>query len=229
MNDLVGVSLRVVETPTYTELRDAISHDWIRLLSHYGVTPLLIPNTLPNLRAFLDQMPLTALLLTNGNDVGCLDGDEARPSVSDASEERDTAERTMIEFAVEHRTPVLGVCRGMQMLNAYFGGKLARDLTEPCGSSDAHVATQHSIEIVDPRWRHRLGASSASTNSFHRHAVTVSALSPQLLPMAMADRGIVEGMYHPDLPIIGLQWHPERANSAAELDLILIETWLGRR
>jgi len=229
MTDLVGVSLRVIESTGYHETRDAISHDWVSLLSQYWVIPLLVSNALPNLLEILEKLQISALLLSSGNNVGPLDEDERGMQISDVSNERDKTEREIVDFAIEHRVPLLGVCRGMQMLNTYFGGRIVRDLTEICGSPNAHVSTNHHIEFIDPDYRHRLGTSNASTNSFHCQAVSLSTLSSQLCPFALADDGIVEGLYHPNLPIWGIQWHPERANPAREVDRILIETWLGRR
>ena len=72
-----------------------------------------------------------------------------------------------------------------------------------------------------------LGEKSANTNSFHSNAVTESTLSAELLPFAIARDGIVEGVYLPDCPMIGIQWHPERADSAENIDRMLIEKWLG--
>ena len=226
--NLVGVSLRVVEGSAYAEARDAISHDWVRLLGRYDVLPLLLPNVLSNLSEMLDQVHVSALLLTNGNNVGPVGDSECEISIEDTSVERDATEKEIIDFAIENRVPLLGVCRGMQMINSYFGGRIVRDLAETSGSSDAHVAASHQIELVDPDYQKRLGTTTVSTNSFHRQAITIPTLSSQLRPFAISRDGVVEGLYHSELPIVGIQWHPERANSASAIDRYLIESWLGK-
>lgn len=226
--NMVGVSLRVVENDTYPETRDTISHDWLRFLSHYQIMPLLIPNVLSDLFQFLEKLEMSAILLSNGNDVGPLFKDEPNRKINNSSAERDATEHKIISFAVKHSIPVFGVCRGMQLLNTYFGGGLVRDLTSICGNQDIHVNSRHEVKIVDSEWQGQLGMENAFTNSYHRQAVTLSTLSDQLLPFALADKEIVEGLYHPDLPIIGIQWHPERDNFEANINRILIKSWLGR-
>ena len=121
MNRIVGVSLRVVEATGYVEPRDAISHDWIRFLALHGMTPLLIPNVLSAPVDYIERMNVSALLLSNGNSVGPLDDTERRLVGDDASVERDSTERALIDFAIESGMPLLGVCRGMQMIQTYFG------------------------------------------------------------------------------------------------------------
>jgi putative glutamine amidotransferase len=228
MKQLVGVTLRVVEAPTYYELRDAISHDWIRFLTGMRAAPLLIPNSPSCLPQLLEQISVSALLLTGGNNVGTLEPDGHHGSTEDEWVERDTTEQKVIEFALQHDVPLLGVCRGMQVLNVFFGGEIVRDLAELGGGSEDHVATTHEIEFVDPSWRKRLGTSSAITNSFHKQAVTLPTLSSKLRALALSGDGVVEALYHPDHRIVGIQWHPERDNLANDVDRILMDDWLGR-
>ncbi|MDP6416335.1 MAG: gamma-glutamyl-gamma-aminobutyrate hydrolase family protein, partial [Gammaproteobacteria bacterium] len=142
---------------------------------------------------------------------------------------RDITEHAMIEHAVRERLPLLGVCRGMQMLNTYFGGQIVRDVSAICGHPEAHVAVSHTVDFIDAKYQRQFGTSIAQTNSFHRQAVTSSTLAAELRPFAVARDGIVEGIYHPELPIVGIQWHPERAKSPVKVDRILIDNWLGRR
>ena len=221
----VGISLRVIESVTYPETRDAISHDWIRFLAGHGVVPVLIPNSLPNLRVFLEGLDVCGFLLTSGNNIGLLP-DEEDLDIDDASVPRDETERALIAFAVEQHLSVLGVCRGMQLLNVHFGGRLVRNLDEVSERRNSHVASNHEIEIVDAEWRRRLRTKAVTTNSFHRQGVTLATLSSQLRPFAVGAKGVVEGLYHPDLPITGIQWHPERSGSASEVDDIVLRSWL---
>jgi gamma-glutamyl-gamma-aminobutyrate hydrolase PuuD len=225
---LVGVSLRVVEAPGYSETRDAISHDWVRFLSLKGITLLLIPNVLSDPVDYVKQMKVSALILSSGNNVGPLDSTEKRYEGDDVSLERDTTENELIDFAIESKMPLLGVCRGMHMLNVHFGGGVVRDLTDVCGVGNHHAGSTHNIRITDERWRDRLGTSYAATNSFHRQAITRSTLSSQLSSFALADNDVVEGVYHPDLPIIGIQWHPERKSPSNDIDHIIIESWIQK-
>lgn len=221
MSTVAGLSLRVVVEREHGEVRDAISHDWVGYLEGLGVVPVLIPNALRDPVAFARQTGVRALLLTGGGDVGPPGGCGGPEGLRDATEGK------LLALAVAARLPVLGVCRGMQALNVHFGGGLERDLTGVCGDRDRHRGTAHGIEIVDAAWRARLGAAVATVNSFHGHAVTGATLSAELLPFALSSDGVVEGFHHPRLPIVGIQWHPERPGSAVAVDRAIMEHWLG--
>lgn len=228
MKKTVGVSLRVVEAPEYQEPRDAISQDWVNFLSGYEIRPILIPNKLPDTTEFIKDMKLSALLLSNGNNVGPLDVEEEKLGMDDVSIDRDNTERELIGFAVSNQIPLIGVCRGFQMLNVYFGGKLVRDLSDVCGIPKPHVRGTHEVQFVDGDLKRQLKLDNMITNSFHNQGVTSSTLSKQLRSFAMADRGIVEGVHHPDLPIVGIQWHPERAGSSRKVDEFLFRAFINQ-
>lgn len=228
MKKIVGVSLRVVEATGCQEPRDEISHDWIRFLSGYDITPVLIPNKLPDVTEFVRDLKLSALFLSNGNNISPLNDEEERLDIDDVSIDRDKTERELISFAVSNRIPLIGICRGMQMLNVYFGGRMVRDLSEVCGMSKPHVAKTHEIQFVDADMKRQWQFNNMITNSFHNQGITTDTLSWQLKPFAMADHGIVEGVYHPDLPIAGIQWHPERAGSSVEVDSVLFKAFVNQ-
>lgn len=218
---IIAVSMRTVMNETYPETRDAISHDWIRALETFSITPVLVPNALANPAMFLRAIGARGLLLTGGEDIVALPGetreDAAMPS------ERDRTEKLLLDRALANRLPVFGVCRGLQMINAYFGGGIVRDLS----ALGAHVNTQHPVEITAP-----VGALDAGkraiTNSYHAQGVLVKGLAAELRAFALAHSGVVEGLYHPHYPLVAVQWHPERANPAADLDRALLQDWLRR-
>ena len=227
MTKVVGVSLRVITTDDHRGPRDAINHNWHKLFSQYNILPVLIPNQPDLVASLLKDIPFSALLLIGGNNVGPVDEYERSIHIDDVSKERDATEYAIIEYALRYHKPILGVCRGMQILNAYFDGHIIRNLKDVNLASRSHVGVTHDFDIVDAEYQSYLGEKSANTNSFHSNAVPESTLSAELLPFAIARDGIVEGVYHPDCPMIGIQWHPERADSAENIDRMLIEKWLG--
>ncbi len=226
MNKIVGISLRVVEATSYKEPRDSISHDWIRYLSAYGVTPVLIPNVLSNISEFIKSIKPSALILSNGNNICPQNESERQVGIDDISLDRDHTERELISYSIDNRLPLLGICRGMQMLNIYFGGSLLRNLSDLCGSSTVHANVSHEIQIDDMILKDELEPKDLVTNSYHNQAVTLSTLSPQLKTFVMSGHGVVEGIYHPNLPIAGIQWHPERPGSTEQVDKILFNALL---
>lgn len=168
---------------------------------------MLIPNVLTDIEGYLERCRVDAILLSNGNNVGPLDDAEKSQGIDDVSPERDQAESRMISFAIKKNRPVLGACRGFQILNTFFGGMLQRDLAAV--TDVGHVGT-HEIDLIDPAFSESTGKNTVCINSFHNQGVLLNQLGKDLRAFAMAEDGVVEGFYHESLPITGIQWHPER-------------------
>jgi len=199
---IVLVSMRTAAAAEYAEPRDALSHDWSQLFGRLGIVPILVPNAGTAIESYFG-LGARGLLLTGGDDLGPAD----EPSL------RDRTETQLVRQALGRGLPIFGVCRGLQFINRYFGGGVARELPEP------HIG-EHEIDFA--------GGGTARVNSFHEQGVVMSALSADLVAFAATKAGVVEGLRHPDLPIIAVQWHPERPNPAAAQDLVLIKEWLQR-
>ena len=97
----IGITLRIEHIKQYNEKRDAISHDWTKFLENFNSLPVFIPNTLSSTKQFLEEMKLDGLIMSGGDNKG----DDI---------ERDKTEQEIIELAVKHEIPLLGICRGMQ-------------------------------------------------------------------------------------------------------------------
>lgn len=218
---IVAVSMRVVASGAAPEVRDAISHDWTRLLDALSVTPVLVPNVLRDPAAYLRLTGARGLILTGGEDLGPLPGE--RPG--DASPDgRDRTEMALLGGALRDGLPVFGVCRGMQLINACFGGTLTRDIR----AVGQHVNVRHRVEVVGFPGDRLGGSKQVETNSYHAQGVLLADLAPDLEVCALAAGGLVEALRHHTLPVLGVQWHPERDNPAAALDRVLLEDWLAR-
>ena len=187
----IAVSQRVVIDPIHDERRDALDQRWAQFLLRCGLTPVPVPNQLKAAHRLLETVMVEGILLTGGGDLADYGGD---------TPERDETERLMIQFGRDKRLPVLGVCRGMQMIQTFFGVDLH--------AVDGHVATLHSICIE---------GKSAEVNSYHRFAATETV--PDLEILAVAADGIVEAVRHRQERIQGVMWHPERAVPFARRDI----------
>lgn len=200
--------MRVVQAPNYRESRDAVSHDWLQLLAHWGLSPLLVPNVSEDPVAHVRESDVEALLLTNGDDVSPARYGE--PEIDDYvyAHERDRTEVSLLAWALESNLPVLGACRGLHLINVHFGGRISHHIESAPGGLD-HVVSNHAIKVVDEKFATRFG-SHAEVNSYHRHGITADDLGEKLIPFATADDGIVEGVYIAGKPLLAIQWHPER-------------------
>lgn len=191
----LGISLRVEKIKKYEEKRDSLSHDWIDFFEKLDFLPILIPNKLHNAENFLNEIKIDGLVLSGGDNIG-------------DDPERDITEKKLIDFAISKKIPILGVCRGMQVLNEYFGGKIIFN------ESNAHVTKNHFVEITDSKISKFTDSTRLKVNSFHHNQININILGKKLIPFAISNNDkTIEGFYHDDFPIVGVMWHPERDNS----------------
>lgn len=197
----IGVSQRLDKVSGREEYRDALDSRWADLLWSLGYVPILLSSRIENLEDYFDALHLDAVLLTGGNDLGL-------------AQDRDRLEKFLLDYAKLKSLPVLGVCRGMQMLNHYFGGQLAK--------VREHVATRHSLVGA---WAERFGF--LEVNSFHNEAILPEGLAIELEVLASAKGDVIEAIRHRDLPWLGIMWHPEREVPYRDQDLKLITSLFG--
>jgi putative glutamine amidotransferase len=222
---LIAVSQRVVEIPGRHEVRDCLDQEWSVWLESIVFTCVPVPNRLESAAVFLERIQPLGVILSGGNNIASpvYEGLSSAEPVRDAYECRDRTERQMIEFAQREKLPVLGCCRGMQFLQTFFGGRLS-----PLPDS-VHVARNHEIEVMGERFRQMAGGTELTVNSFHDYGFRREALAAPLSAFAVtrAD-GTVEGFFHVERPILGVMWHPERRNPAAEFDRALVRQLFSR-
>ena len=150
--------------------------------------PVPIPNFLDGqiLREWLICLQPNAIILSGGNDIG-------------EDQKRDNVEKNLLNFAKDKSRPVLGICRGMQMMTCWSGGTL-----KPV---HGHVANRHSIR----------GEINGNVNSFHKFS---ASLCPSgFITLATSDDSAIEAFRHEILPWEGWMWHPERETTYHERDL----------
>jgi putative glutamine amidotransferase len=185
-----------------------------------------LPFVLPAIRdasdypSYLDR--LDGLLFTGGLDVSPLRyGESVSPQVPDFSSDRDEWEIGLFLAAYERRMPILGICRGHQLVNVALGGSLVQDIPSEMPAAWSHSSelrpeeASHyvDIEAADSRLYACLGKAFGCarilTNSFHHQAV--KRLAPGLLATARTGDGVNEGFESPDKDrfLVCVQFHPE--------------------
>lgn len=125
------------------------------------------------------------------------------------SEERDSFELALAARVLPTSKPVLGICRGIQLINVAMGGSLYQHIDGHSQSEPRDVRPQHvRLAVGTPFCRLAGGRSELMVNSFHHQAVSRPA--PGLCVAAEADDGICEAIYQPgERFLVGVQWHPE--------------------
>ena len=188
----IGISLRIVSAINYLEKRDALSHDWTNFLEKIGIIPIFIPNTFSNIKLFLDELNLDGLILSGGDNIG-------------EFPERDNTENSLIEYGINNKIPILGICRGMQLINKFYGGSIIET------TNKKHIKINHEINLLDSIKENFSNENLISVNSYHHNIVTNDSLGNNLKSFAVCNfDDTVEGIIHTSNKIIGLMWHPER-------------------
>ncbi|MDX1458855.1 MAG: gamma-glutamyl-gamma-aminobutyrate hydrolase family protein [Marinobacter sp.] len=203
----IGITQRVEVIAAYGERRDCLDQQWFRLLEAMGLTAVPVPNSLTDPDSWLAAMALDGFVLSGGNDLAQL------PDAANAAPERDATERRILDYAADKSLPVLGVCRGLQMINVHLGGQLA--------PVRGHAAVRHDLQPGDTSSRF---AGIQRVNSFHNWGVPREGLAQSLTPALLSEEGDVEAFEHDRLPWLGMMWHPERETPFMEADLRIIQT-----
>jgi len=177
-----------------------------------GNTPLVLPAETD--RAVVARMlaSVDALVLCGGEDVEPRRyGAKPSPRLEKVNLRRDAWEYVLLDEAVKRRLPVIGICRGCQLINVYFGGTLWQDLPSerPGGVVHRGKDVLHDIQLAaDSRLARSLGLNSSTVNTIHHQAVR--DLAPGFRAVAFAPDGVVEAIESDALPIVGVQFHPEK-------------------
>lgn len=180
-----------------------------------GGAPVLIPSIddLDALRALFDS--LDGLLLPGGADIGpSIYGARPHPRLGAVDSARDRAELALAQWALAEQKPVLGICRGQQLLNVASGGTLFQDIPSEIPRALRHRVEQrnamaHTIDVEpDSRLADLLGTTRTMVNSLHHQALRDLAHGWQLT--AQAPDGVIEGIERLDHRFaVAVQFHPE--------------------
>lgn len=189
----------------WTEAMEEKQHDSIEALKLLGTETFLSLDP-------ADLEKADKLLLTGSkHDINPkLWGEENTGSLY-VNDELDAAEWKLLEKAVEMRKPVLGICRGMQFINVYFGGTLIQDL--PCKElhqKHNNHRPHHTVRTVEGTFTEKLFGKETTVNSSHHQSVNILGRGLNLCAVWDGeDMSITEAFEHKEYPIIGVQWHPE--------------------
>jgi N5-(cytidine 5'-diphosphoramidyl)-L-glutamine hydrolase len=185
----VAVTQRVVVDLPHATRRDCLDQVWVKFLLRCGLLPIPIPNSVDAALTICEKV--SGIVLTGGNDLTAYGGD---------APERDETETALLDLAERRDLPIMGVCRGMQMIQHRFGVRLQQ--------VHGHVA---------PRQRISIDGKSVEVNSFHNFGAM--EVCPPLLTWAVADDGVIKAVRHSDRRMIGVMWHPERLEPFAADDV----------
>jgi gamma-glutamyl-gamma-aminobutyrate hydrolase PuuD len=214
MRPLVGITTYVEPARWgYWDLEAAlIPSDYVNAIQQAGGRPLLVPPVEDGVEETLEA--LDGIVFTGGSDIDPGEyGAEAHPETFGVRPERDRAELALLEAALERDMPVLGICRGIQVLNVARGGDLEQHLPEVVGHEQHKhnppgIFADHEVAIEpDTRLAALLGSAHGVKSHHHQG---LRQLGEGLVETAHADDGTVEAIEDPNRRFaLGVLWHPE--------------------
>lgn len=195
--------------------RSYVNEDYVQAVIANGGVPLIIPVT-SNEEVIKSQInTVDAVILSGGNDIDprnyhentTLESDDLMPSW-------DWFDLQVVQLAERANKPILGICRGAQIINVAHGGSLYQDLKYRQHTSLQHLYHDHPDQVTQTisintgsKLAHIFGQTKLAINSFHHQAI--HRLGRHLQATAWAEDGVIEGFESPQQAIIGVQWHPE--------------------
>jgi len=183
------------------ETREALDVNLFKLIWDLGYLPIPLSSEVDSIGDYLTALAPDGCIISGGNDIG-------------TQLKRDELEKSLLEYSIIHNLPVLGICRGMQFINHYQGGRLV--------PIDGHVATNHNVSGTLTQNKH------VQVNSFHNFGINFDTLGSDLEVLAMSEDDSIEAICHKKHLWLGVMWHPEREKPWSDRDLRMIRTHLDR-
>tara|TARA_B100000900_G_C20549292_1_gene704031 strand:+ start:81 stop:674 length:594 start_codon:yes stop_codon:yes gene_type:complete len=172
------------------EARDTLDIRWSVFLDKCNISPIIIPNNSIALKNYLLNYPCDGIVLTGGGLISSLGG----------LEKRDEIENNLIKYSLEKDKPLIGICRGMQQIQSYYGVDLKK--------INGHVGSEFLINFQ---------SHERKINSYHDYGTENSC--SELIVTSRSNDNIIKSITHSKNKIHGIMWHPERNNPLNELDI----------
>lgn len=236
MKPIIGIPTHLMfigSSPSGGKEVSYCNEDFSLAISKAGGIPLLLP-TLSHNEDILNQLLLCdGILLPGGDDINpLLYGEEPSSNLGEVYASVDQYEITLTRFALSHNKPILGICRGCQLLNIVLGGNVYQDLSEyptvhlkHSQKARRHEAT-HTVQIKPDSLIHDLFGDSLEVNSFHHQAIC--NLGKGVTATAHAKDNIIESIQLMTKPfVLGVQWHPEIMLNQSSAMLPLFQAFIN--
>ncbi|PKK40480.1 Glutamine amidotransferase, class I [Clostridiaceae bacterium JG1575] len=214
---VIGISCSIMKDaggifPGYP--RAYVNDDYVRAVLAAGGLPLLLPFSLDEAAPKEYLAMVDGLLLSGGHDVAPQRyGEEPKQKIGEVFPERDAFDLALLKEALNQNIPIMGICRGFQIINVHFGGTLLQDLSYSEAPLQKHMQGHtpqlgtHRVEILPGSRMASLLGEEIMVNSFHHQ--TVLTPGDDLLVCARALDGTIEAVESKEQRILATQWHPE--------------------
>jgi len=195
----IGLSMRETKSQEYYEIRDSISRDWLRYFKEClpNCKIIFLPNLGSDIITYIEDWNLNGFILTGGEDFGF-------------SLTRDNTEKKIFEFSQKKSLPILGICRGFQLINKFMGGSIVKGNNN---FNKHHCPTRHQINFKN---------KIVTVNSYHSNFIDETTIPKKI---NITSRCIIDNSIESfeGKNILGFMWHPERESNFSKFDLLEIK------
>lgn len=193
---MLCITMREASPDPFGYTYDMLDLQWYTFFQHLNILCVPLPNVSRVVASYLDSIKPSAVVLSGGGDPYCL---------SDITTERDRTERAAVNWCASNSVPVIGVCRGMQVLLSLHGVRLV--------PVEQHVDLDHLV----------FGSTSRSVNSYHRYGAYEAG---DFEILSTSSDGVVEQIQDCSRLHFGMMWHPERNSPPHPQDLEQFAAWI---
>ncbi|WDV46616.1 gamma-glutamyl-gamma-aminobutyrate hydrolase family protein [Clostridiaceae bacterium M8S5] len=239
MKPLIGITAcytsKTKEANRTGQDRISCSIDYPESIKNAGGVPVLVP--VIEDEEYIDELvkKLDGVLFSGGADIYPLYyGQVVKRKLGDVVIKRDDFEYMLMGKAIKYNKPILGICRGLQLINVFFNGTLYQDVFEENIAKQEHVGTMlsrdmvcHNVKLKKDSILHKaIGIEEIGVNSFHHQAV--DKLGDGLVVTATSEDNIIEGFEHEEYScVFGVQWHPEMMASSNDIQQKIFNYFVG--
>ncbi|MBI9094404.1 MAG: gamma-glutamyl-gamma-aminobutyrate hydrolase family protein [Sphaerochaeta sp.] len=232
---VIGIAGTLSEPPVSSAFqdiqRDFTNEAYTASLVEAGATPILLPSVLSEVEALLSLCD--GILLPGGFDIDPdLYAQERGLLCQKTMKASDLFQLELLRGAYRKGLPILGICKGFQLINVRFGGTLFQDLSLSGTKGSVHARKQHDTPFFhtvtlqkDSKLHTIFGSSSLEVNSFHHQGIDL--LGRGLVATALCDDGFIEAIEQKEGSwCVGVQWHPEAMMMASKSMLPLFSAFV---
>lgn len=195
MSGNILLTQRIDHVADRHEWRDSIDRRWLTLVEQAGYMPIVASNIGSGIETYVNSLDIKGIIFTGGNSLLNYGGD---------AKVRDITEKCLLNLAIKKKLPVLGVCRGMQLIQDKWQTQLVQ--------LNGHIQREQTVMINN---------SAEQVNSYHQWGSFEATQDFNIFAVSMDN--VVKGIKHNELPITAIMWHPERIEPFREQDIMLLK------
>ena len=215
---IIGISSSIIvdNSGSFAGYKRAyVNKDYVDAVIRAGGVPLIIPFSTDKEVIISQAQLIDGLILSGGHDISPYNyGQEPSQKIGETFPERDTYEMILLEESKKRNIPILGICRGFQLINVAAGGTLYQDLSLIPGNILKHnqvsnpTLKTHKVEIKENSFISSIFGKETMVNSFHHQVI--NKVANDFIVVARASDGVVEAIEHKTYKfLVAVQWHPE--------------------